>query len=105
MLTHISFHLEPYLCYEYKTHITNRSPDAKSTPNYRNNLPKCGRMCTRGTSPPTKLVNDDDGGGGSGGDSGDSGEGGDGRGDDGGGDSCGVDTAMEAMALHQWQWA
>ena len=65
-------------------------------------------MCTRGTSPPTKSVNDDDGGGSGGGDSGkgsEGGEGDDGGGDDSGGDSGGGDTAMEAMALHQWQRA
>ena len=40
MSTQISFHLELYLCYKYKTHIyTNRPPDAKSPPNYRNNSP------------------------------------------------------------------
>ena len=103
------------ICATYtKLTYTNRSPHAKSPPNNRNNSPKCGRTCTRGTSPPTKLVNDDGGGDSASGEGGDSG-GGDGNGNNGGGNDGndndnggnggGGDTATAATASHQWQRA
>ena len=56
MSTHMSFHLEPNLCYiQNSPNIYLRMLNLP--PNYCNNLPKCGGTCTRGTSPPNKSVN------------------------------------------------